>query len=68
MPSGCHDQAFVSSLAAKTHLSPEKVPSSIRVDPAVLAELPPDIQAEVRGTYNTHNPLKRTIDQFFAKK
>ena len=69
LPSGFHDRAFVSNHAAKINLPPEKMPSSIkRIDPAVLAELPPDIQAEVCRTYNTQYPSKRTIDQFFPKK
>jgi hypothetical protein len=62
------DRVFCSSLTVKTHLLKEKMPSSTRVDPAVLAELPPHIQAEVRRAYNKHTPSKRTIDQFFVKR
>jgi hypothetical protein len=66
--SSSRDRVFRSSLTAKTDPFQEKASSSIRVDPAVLAELPPHIQAEVCRTYNTNTPLKRTIDQFFVKK
>lgn len=43
-------------------------PNSLKVDPLVLAELPPDIQEEILRTYNTKPPAKRTIDDFFVKK
>lgn len=44
--------------------------STTDIDPAVLAELPADIQAEVLRTCNNTNnsSTKRTIDHFFSKK
>jgi hypothetical protein len=62
------DRVFCSNLTAKAPLLEEKISSLIRIDPVVLAELPPHIQAEVRRTFNTNTPSKRTIDQFFIKK
>jgi hypothetical protein len=56
--------------SAKSHSTPMEsiMPSTLKVDPAVLAELPPDIRAEVCRTYDTKVTSKRTIDQFFGKK
>ena len=44
--------------------------STTDIDPAVLAELPADIQAEVLRTCNNANDssAKHTIDHFFSKK
>lgn len=52
----------------KTMWSNAAPSSCLKLDPAVLAELPADIRAEVCRTYNTKETPKRTIDQFFVRK
>ena len=57
----------VEAVAGSIHTTGSNA-SSMAVDPAVLAELPADIRAEVCQTFNAKDTPKRTIDQFFAKK
>lgn len=58
-----------SAKAATESARGDSTPSScLKLDPAVLAELPADIRAEVCRTYSIKETPKRTIDQFFGKK